>query len=177
MRAQTSLRAFWRPAASSDGLIDESPLKAYWRAYGGARAIWHSAYLWIAVALNIALMPLWCGGKITDIALSTLPNLLGFSIGGVAIVLAFPTGNLMKTITDSGSGDSYYMDLASRLVHFVVVQVIAICVALMAKSYPFSLSNFFAGLLFLYALLTALAAGLSLFGIAKIYNFSGGSSD
>jgi protein-S-isoprenylcysteine O-methyltransferase Ste14 len=119
------------------------------------------------------LLPLWCSGKATDTALSVLPNLLGFSVGAVAIVLAFPSSKLLDVVSNGGSGNSYYMDTASRFVHFVIVQVVAVIIALFAKSYPNSYINFIACLLFIYALLTAVAAGLSLFGIAKIYNASG----
>lgn len=168
-RARAFFRELWAPSVSSD-LAQQKDLSALWAAYGGLRRLWNSPYLWVAVAAMIVLRPLWCGQDWTEAAISVLPNLLGFSIGAVAIILAAPSLATFGLLSEDGHPESYFMDLAARLVHFIIVQVIALGGIFVAKTYPTGWTNGVGFLLFAYAVLTAISAGLALFGIARLLN-------
>ena len=122
------------------------------------------------MASTIAAYPFWSSGDWIQISLSTLPNLLGFSIAALAIILAFPSVRLFRVLAERGAEDSYYIDMAGRLVHFIFVQVFAIFLTIFAKTYPGCGQNFIGCMVFFYAILVALASGLALFGVARIAN-------
>lgn len=110
----------------------------------------------------------------SELSISIVPGLLGFSLGAFAIVLAFPTSKMFDIISERGRTDSYYMDLSSKLVHFILVQILALLIAIIAKTYPALLTNMLSFLFLIYSLLTALITAFSLFGVAQIYNRIGG---
>lgn len=153
-------------------------ITSYWRAYGGFRALLTSPYLWFAVGLTALLHPWWgSDGKWPDISLLILPPLLGFTIGAMAVVLAFPTSRIFKHIAEDGRPDSYYAQLTSKLVHFIIIQTLGILVSLVRKAYiGFGLD--IAGIFLLcYAMLTAIAVAFSLFNISLLYNESANIQD
>lgn len=167
------LRASWRRLVSAgdlEGSIDE--LSGYWRTYGKFSAILRSPWLWLALVLTLICMPLWRCQDWTSSALGVLPNLLGFSIGAMAIVLAFPSVRMFSLLAERGREDSFYIDLASKFVHFVFVEVIAIALSLVAKAWNSGLFNFLGFWAFSYAITTGAATALSLFGVAQLYNYS-----
>jgi hypothetical protein len=130
-------------------------LKEYWIVYGGWRAFWASPVLWTAFLVNAILYPLWIRGTWADAAISILPNVLGLSIGAMAIILAFPTTRIFSIMTEDGRTDSFYLDLSSRLTHFIVIQVVALIFALMGKAYEFTILSFIGCWFLVYAILTA----------------------
>jgi hypothetical protein len=101
-----------------------------------------------------------------------VPNLLGFSIGAMAVVLAFPTTTVFKIITEDGRDDSYYLDLVAKFAHFVFVQVSALVFALIATAFPFFLFSYLALLALFYAAATAAMTAIALFEVAIFYNNS-----
>lgn len=169
--ARRFLKDFWSPDRSSDDLIDEGVFKAYWRAYGGARALIYSPYLYISLFLSLPLIPLWVDGGMVPIALNILPSLLGFSIGALAIVIAFPGAALMKEITRGGRIDSTYLEVVSKLVHFILVQLSGVFFGLLAHSYKGIALFGFSAFLTIYSMSVLMAAAMSMFGLEKVYNY------
>ncbi|MCK1541594.1 hypothetical protein IVB12_06260 [Bradyrhizobium sp. 179] len=106
-----------------------------------------------------------------------MPNLLGFSIGAMAVVLAFPTTSVFKIITENGREDSYYLDLVAKFVHFVLVQVSALVFALFATASSFFLFSYFALLGLFYAAGTGVMTAIALFEVAIFYNASQAHDD
>jgi hypothetical protein len=123
------------------------------------------------------VFPLWSGGRWPDIGISILPNLLGLSIGAMAIILAFPTTKMFRVISEGGRKDSFYIDISCRLTHFIFAQVVAIIFCLIGKSYQFLPISVIGCWALIYAILTAAAIALSLFGVARIYNHPGAQDD
>ena len=77
---------------------------------------------------------------------------------------------MFRFMTEDGRNDSLYIEMAARLTHFIFVQVTAITLALLGKAYPFLPVSIFGCWILVYAILTAAAVALSLFGVARIYN-------
>lgn len=168
-RALASLRGFWDPSVSSD-LEKQTDLQAYWGHYGGVKKLIASPYLLTALILTGIFAPYWTSEDWTEFASGILPNLLGFSVGAVAIILAVPSMRTFSILAEDGHPTSYFMDLASRLVHFIMIQVVALGAIMLATAYPHKVTNGIGFSLFIYAVLTAISAGLALFGIARILN-------
>jgi hypothetical protein len=154
-----------------------SDVREYWGSYGGSRAFLGSPVLWGAFVLNLLSFPSWWDERWSDAAISILPNLLGLSIGAMAVILAFPTTRMFRFLAEDGRRDSFYIEIASRLTHFIVIQVAAIIFALLGRAYRFLPISAFGCWILIYAILSAAAIAFSLFGVARIYNHPGAHND
>jgi hypothetical protein len=144
----------------------------YWRIYGGSRSLFRSPAFLLSVLCSTICYPLWVGNLSAPMVLSVVPNLLGFSIGAMAVVLAFPTTTVFEIITEGGREDSYYLDLITKFVHFVFVQVLALFSALFASAFSFFVFSYLALLFLFYAIATGVMTALALFEVAIYYNSS-----
>ena len=164
-------------------------LRRYWSAYGGFRALLSSAYFHVAIVLTAILAPYWLYEAWWDLSLSVLPNILGFTLAGFTIWLGFGDENFrqrLSTLPQDGGKTSAFMGVSAGFLHFIVVQIIALLCAVWAKAMNFPLPDehwlcpameFLAPtgyaigfLLFIYALMAALAASLGVFRAASWYD-------
>jgi len=173
--------------------IGKSAFKRYWHAYGGSLALVKSLYLWSALALTLVLYPAWSQPGWWSDVISIMPNLLGFSLGGYALWMSIGDDNFKNLIIRNGDKNrpSPYMQVNATFAHFIMLQLFALLTALTAKTFYFTLaeSNPFYPLtqtagfqffcvagyaigyfLFIYALLSALAATLALFRVSSWYD-------
>lgn len=163
----------WRRSRlSEDWSGTGETLGVYWRVYGGRRALIRSPALIFSVFASLLCYPLWWSERSSALVLSVVPNLLGFSIGAMAVVLAFPTTTVFNIITEDGREDSYYLDLVTKFVHFVFVQVSALMFALFAMASSFFLFSYLALLGLFYAVATGAMTAIALFEVAIFYNSS-----
>jgi hypothetical protein len=144
----------------------------YWRIYGGHRVVLVSPLFWFAIILNIVLLHYVTDAKWADTPFNVLSSLLGLTIGAMAIVLALPTTKLFKIVAEDGRSDSYYMEMAARFVHFIMIQVVALIFAYVFKLTEWKLVGFLTGFFTIYSIVTAMAIATSLFDLAIIYNNS-----
>lgn len=164
----------------------------YWRSYGGFKALFSSPYLRAAFILSLMLYPQWSQPNWWDLVLSIMPNLLGFSLGGFAMWIAIGDDDFRKLISgEVGDNEpSPYMEVNAAFVHFVILQMLALFCALFAKAYYFPLppdhfilallgdnfyilcliGNFLGYMIFIYALLSAVAATLALLHVTSWYD-------
>lgn len=161
----------------------------YWQAYGGLGALVRSVYLHAALLVLLPVTfhtwsePLWWND-----VLSALPNLLGFSLAGFAIFIGFGDERfrtLLAEPEENPTRPTIYVSLCATFVHFILVQIIALIYAVIAKSWWFYATwmepvrellpwmNSIAGgvgyALFLYALTSVLAATMHVFRITSMY--------
>jgi predicted permease len=170
-------------------------LRRYWREYGGWQALAFSPYFHAAVLLTLLLAHYWQTEPWWDVALSVLPNIIGFALGGYAIWLGFGDEEFRHKISERpAEGEtSPYMQVSAAFAHFVIVQILALLGALIAKANRFELTaghwlgkiltainlplNFInlhiaplfwclGFMLFVYGLMTAIAATLAVFRVA-----------
>jgi hypothetical protein len=161
----------------------------YWRAYGGIKALLSSPYLHLAVIMLIATYATWSRMEWWDQVIGVLPNLLGFTLGGFAMFLGFGDEKFRALLAepdeDSPTAPSLYVSLCATFVHFIVVQLLALMAAVLAKSWwfyfpwPVSFQEWLPVLnvigggigfgLFLYAVTSILAATMHVFRIATWY--------
>ena len=143
----------------------------YWKIYGGFKALLLSPYLHISLILTFVCCHFWgTKGTASEIAVGVLPNLLGFTVGALAIVLAFSSAPVFETLAEHGQPQSFYMKLTSSLIHFILVQVLALTSAIVGRITENSVVDVLALFLLFYAVLVTFAAGIQLFLTAIIYN-------
>ena len=172
-----------------------SPYHDYWAVYGGWRAILKSPYVLIALALTIIMSGLWTKENWWDNPLSVLPNLVGFTLSGVAVLTGWSNNRFVsKLMGRSKEGkEGPFVSVVATFTHFLLVQIIALLLALIAKSRPLAnipdewwawstthlpiLSDvrmvlghvfwFFSFAVFVYAILLTAAATVGIFWFAR----------
>jgi hypothetical protein len=146
--------------------------KQYWSVYGGAGAVLKSPYFHASLVCGfIAVVSPEYGKSIQfwEPAISILPNLLGFTLGGYAILLAFGDSEFHAMLCgkdeEEGGKESPFVSFAAMYMHFLVIQVVVLIVALLAKCSGLNgvLINLIGFVGLFYALFTGLAAIAGIF--------------
>ncbi|MBK6599147.1 MAG: hypothetical protein IPG25_15230 [Proteobacteria bacterium] len=160
-----SLRKSWQNVANNWAY--------YWKQYGGIKALFASPYFGIAIILSMVSIYWGPDKNWVDSSLAIIPSLLGFSIGGFAILLVFSSDRFLAIISEEGSENSLFLKASVTFVHFIVVQVFALVTIMLAYAgVPFMHTVAIIGLY--YSVMTALAACFVLFDIAQVYNSASG---
>lgn len=152
-------------------------IRLYWKCYGGWWGLFGSPYLFISELIAYGCYPLWHhpGDRYWyDLTLSVLPNLLGFTLGGYAILLAFGNDRFRKLISgaDEDGKPSPFLVVNGAFIHFILLQSLAIILALIGIAYSIK-SGFFAFIgfwVFLYSLSTAVAAAFAVLNLAEWFD-------
>lgn len=159
----------------------EQSFRLYWKIYGGLKDLVRSPYLYMAGIISIVAYPAWMQSDQSsgwwDSALSVIPSVLGFALGGYTMMLAFGGERFGKALAGSdGESDkpSPFMLLNGAFVHFIVFNVLAILVALVAKAWKVSSPslNCIGFFLFVYGLLTAVATTFTILFMAEMFDLS-----
>lgn len=161
----------------------------YWAAYGGLKVLLRSPYLHLAIVALVATYATWSKHDWWDQVIGILPNLLGFTLGGFAMFLGFGDEKFRALLAEpdeeAPDDPSLYVSLCATFVHFILIQLLALLCALLAKSWWFVFAwpdsirlilpwlNLLGGAigygLFLYAVTSVLAATMHVFRIATWY--------
>lgn len=160
-------------------------LSRYWRNYGGWKAFWFSPYFHLSLVIGVCTFPYDYSDKLLwwDLPIGVLPSLIGFSLGGYAIFLAFGDEKFKQLI----SGDSVnkepspYLIINTTFLHFIMVQISALILAVVAKStnvkpekndldfliYGYGVISYVG---FIYALFLALATTIALYRLISLHD-------
>ena len=114
-------------------------LESYWRTYGGWNAFIQSPFTHIAIVLVILCFPIWMNSSWPDFMLLILPPILGFTLAGYALVFAFGDDRFRKIMAGShrrADQPIFYTSISATYLHFIIVQVAAIALAVIAKANP-----------------------------------------
>lgn len=163
----------------------------YWQAYGGWKALIRSFYAHSAILLTILFWGTWTKEGWWETVISVAPSIFGFSIGGYALLLAFGDEKFQKLMANAEvRGSNAFIDLCSAFTHFVLMQFLALIIALGAKAFfiepPRWLGHWpdwiwnlitavryifwFCGeLIFIYAILCGAAATMRIFRLAEMF--------
>lgn len=154
----------------------KSPAKKfrkYWEIYGGWTALIRSPYLHASILFSILACPIWLDAKKdwTDIVMAVTPSILGFSLGGYAILFAFGDEKFRLAISgpDADGSPSPFMNVNASFVHFLVVNVLALLLAILARAWIKD-GSCLMGLVFgvfSYSIFAALATVMSIFSVAS----------
>jgi hypothetical protein len=116
------------------------------------------------------MVPLWL-----PFSLNVTPSVLGFSLGGMAILLAFSTDRFLYAIKQGGKENSYFMKVMASFFHLAVVQVISLISSLFIVPkiipYPLYIIISFTGFfLTLYGLFLVISTVATLWHTGRIFN-------
>lgn len=162
----------------------------YWSAYGGLPALVRSFYLHAALVITVICANAWLNPGWWNQVTSILPSVLGFTLGGFAIFISFGDEKFRQLLAEPENADddtpTAYVQLCSTFVHFIIVQVAALLLAMISQALFFpwesaphlfklalpwlnGIGGFVGYALFVYSLTTALAATMHVFRIASMY--------
>lgn len=163
----------------------------YWLSYGGWPAFWRSPFFWLSVGLLLLTSHFWVSEKWWEQVISVMPSMLGFTLGGFAVFLGFGDEKFKAIISgqepEDGGKPSPYMEVSATFFHFVIVQLAALLLAIVASSLNFTLDiqceaiakaltvfRFIGGMVgywvYLYGLCITAAAALAIFRVAFWYD-------
>lgn len=169
-------------------------LREYWHAYGGARELAMSPYLYFAIALTPLTFGEWSRANWWDTVIGVVPVLLGISLAAFTLFLAAGSEGFREVIAGqdaeetSKNGElkpSPFVRTAAVFLHFLIVQFLALVFALIAKSmYKIGPPDWFSpwnGLfrvifwacsyfVFMYALTVVLAASFAVYEVVKWFD-------
>lgn len=142
----------------------------YWKIYGGAPALFLSPYFHVSLVIALLSYPLWkCGQDWPSITFSVIPSILGFSIGAFAIILTFGE-EAFKALRHKVEIKSKYLGLVAAFLHFIIMQALAILVAVLGKAWPSTAIGLVGFVLFVYSVSLSVAAAVRVFRLARVYN-------
>ncbi|WP_156939580.1 hypothetical protein [Desulfocurvus vexinensis] len=153
----------------------KTEVKSYWSAYGGVKDFVESPYL----VLSVLFALLVCFFRSNEWvwynqALSVLPDLIGFSLGGYAVMLAFGDRRFQDAVRGkcSDGTSSPYLRISATMAHFVLVQIITLLFSVCCSSANLAnpVLNFLGTLMFIYSILLGISATLSIFFMSRMYD-------
>lgn len=152
----------------------------YWKVYGGFSSVLSSVYAWIAFSITMVSKELWLPSQNQEpawvsLSLSVAPSLLGFALGGMAIMLAFSGGLFLNAIRQGGREDSFFMKMIASFFHFGLTLIAAMILAFICKlkwipDGLFGVLSAVGFFLTLYGILLVAATAAGIWHIARIYN-------
>lgn len=105
-----------------------------WRITGGFSGLVRGVDFALALAIWVACIPIWSEPKWWDQAISVLPNLLGFTLGGFAIFLGFGNDDFRDVIAEQDEMRSPYLSVSAAFLVFVLAQILALFYAIAAMA-------------------------------------------
>lgn len=134
-----------------------------------------STYFWAALVLTLLSNNL-CTDRLPEppkwssLAIGIIPNLLGFALGGMAIMLSFSSGRFLEAIRQKRKEDSYFMKMIASFFHFSSVLTCSLIAAILSQNFS-NLYLSMAGLFFLfYGILLVPATAASIWHTARVFN-------
>jgi len=112
-------------------------IKRIYNIYGGWKALFVSKFFIVSLILTLLSIPLWISGGWWETVIQILPNLIGFTLGGYAIILAFSDTKFLSKLSGSSSDSKHspFLDLCATFAHFIFIQCLALILAILAKAW------------------------------------------
>lgn len=166
---------------------DKRKETTWWEAYGGWSAIFKSRYFAFAFPLALVSFPFQNWMALHEPIMSVIPSLVGFSLGGYAILMAFGNTAFQRILANAGKDDPkrpqgpVYLEVSATFVHFILLQFTSLGMALawngiqnFLELFGYSSSSMFLKIVaslvwfcFIYALLAGIAATLWIFKLSS----------
>jgi len=149
-------------------------LSIYWKAYGGTQKLIRSPYLLLSVPITIVIHAassenwLWY-----TTALSVIPNIIGFTLGGYSIMLAVGDSRFRNDISrNGGCTHSPFITISASIAHFILLQIITLLLAIIYCSIGITggFLNFLGLAVFIYSILLCVSATLTIFFLSRMFN-------
>lgn len=115
-------------------------LSLVFQTYGGLRALLRSSYIYVALILTALLHRKVHSGGWTDYTMQIIPNLLGFSIAALTVVMSIGNDRFRQSMAQVQTLSASESDLTvtvANFIWFIAIQVCALLVALVYDARPF----------------------------------------
>lgn len=112
-------------------------LKIYWREYGGIKGVIFSPFFGISLFVALSCFPLWINGGWTEVGISVLPAMLGFSLAAYTLSMGIGGDGFQVYFASPRKGGkaSLLAGVSVSFLHFILVQIIAIVILLIKISH------------------------------------------
>lgn len=174
-------------SSSHKAKTDLEIAKLAWESMGGTGAILKSFEFRVALAVSLLCWPAWLEPGWWESAISILPSLLGFTLGGFAIFLGFGSDQFKELIARKEEAKSEYLSVSSVFLFIVTIQVIGLLYAIVCESvwvptpallkpvipvlpYLNYMAWFIGFFLLVLGIVLSLRAALRIFRISRWYN-------
>ena len=109
---------------------------SYWRNYGGWGAFLGSPFLWLAVVASGLATHRFLDGSWAELAMQVVPAVLGFTLGGYAILVSFAASDFRHALAGKHDGEdtSPLMEISAAFFHFFAVQTITFIYAFVSPA-------------------------------------------
>jgi hypothetical protein len=109
----------------------KTTFQRYWAAYGGLRSITRSPYFIISVILGMFCIPWALEEPWWEKVIDVVPNMLGFTLGGYALLLALGSETFQKLIAKAGKNEPVLRGISASFMHFILIQSFALVFSIM----------------------------------------------
>jgi hypothetical protein len=109
-------------------------LVKFWRAYGGFSVFIRSPYLHLAIVFALMSYAQW-DREWWELVISILPGLIGFTLGGYAILIAFGDEQFRALLTGASKAGrtSPFVTISATFTHFILTQVTSLLFAIITR--------------------------------------------
>lgn len=150
----------------------------YWRGYGGFSALFSSFYVWLSLVITLLFIIKNCDYKElwnwTDDVTAIIPSILGFALGGYAILVGFGDEKFLSIMRGKATKEdiSIYMKVNTSFFHFIFIEFLSLFYAIIFKMFkPENIFLYYLGIfLFFYALFTIVSTAFTVLNLAKWYD-------
>lgn len=113
-----------------------SIFKTYWNYYGGFKELIKSGYFYLSFFINLLCFNTWTVAGWWNDVLTIIPGMLGFTLGGLSVLMAFSNSNFQSILVKvtSKRGITLWQGMPATFTHYIIVQVTALLLALVLKS-------------------------------------------
>lgn len=162
------------PLVKSEYSFIKKDFNDYIKYFGKLSDIIITPYFHVAVIISFLVIFFGQDAKIwTETALNTLPDILGFSIGGYAIIITFGDEKFRKFLVDTeiDNQKSLLLVVNGTFIHFILCQTIAIILAYICSSFDIEnyTINFIFSIPFSYSILFCIAIAFEIKTISSWY--------
>lgn len=156
-------------------MASKNSIQGYWSVFGGIWGLLRSTYFGGSLVLTLVYPGLWKqlkdGKPIwTEVAIDVVPSLLGFALGGMAIMLSFSSGRFLEAVRQGGKEDSYFMKMIASFFHFSIVLSGALLIAIISQTFQHVALSFVGVWMTYYGIALVVATAASIWHTARIFN-------
>ena len=155
----------------------------YFSSYGGIKSLFLSVYFWTSILLAVASYYFnfkYIDPKIEkwswiNSAKSIFPSILGFSLGGYAILIGFGDEKFLDALRMKNKDEkiSPYMKINASFLHFIFIQFVCLFFASVAEMThsEYILPIYFLGnTIFFYAICSVIATAFTVLHVASWFD-------
>lgn len=106
----------------------------------------------------------------SSIGMSVVPNILGFSVGSMAMVLSVCSTFIFKHLAEDGNPKSFFMILIANFVYYIVMQSVTIILCAFDLSRFGIIFNFLTSIFVIYSICSVVAMAVQIYQVSVVAN-------